>query len=207
MLNLFFVFLLAVGVYFLIRDFLSLKKAAELSAEALYPVGEQFANVLTDREWKEMKPISKHTKSYRIVKWGTVAALLFVLGMAGIVFLTDLVSSSIFSLVYIFYFYMSAIKHPGNFFILQKGIIVDSKYISLASIKEYSVEKIRRWHALYGYHPKVNNGFKLSFSFKNRLIPSSFVVVAEEKDLDEIIRLLEAQGISGKLEEEEKLAK
>ncbi|WP_148362718.1 hypothetical protein [Bacillus sp. B-jedd] len=191
----------------MIKDFLSLKKAAELSAEALYPVGEQFANVFTDREWKEMKPISKHTKSYRIVKWGTAAALVFVLGMAGIVFLTDLVSSSIFSLVYIFYFYMSAIRHPGNFFILQKGIILDSKYISPSSIKEFSVEKIRRWHALYGYHSKVNNGFKLSFSFKNKLIPSSFVVIAEEKDLDEIIKLLEAQGILGKLEEEEKFAK
>ncbi|HEY4554458.1 MAG TPA: hypothetical protein VIG80_14800 [Bacillaceae bacterium] len=207
MLNLFFVFLLVVGVYFLIRDFLSLKKAAELSAEALYPIGEQFTNVFTDREWNEMKPISKQTKSYRIVKWGTVAALVFVLGLAGIVFLTDLVSSSIFSFIYIFYFYMSAIRHPGNFFILQKGIIMDSKYISPSSIKEFSMEKIRRWHALYGYHSKVNNGYKLSFSFKNRLIPSSFVVVTEEKDLNEIIRLLETQGIHGKLEEEENLAK
>ncbi|WP_409274963.1 hypothetical protein V1499_07140 [Neobacillus sp. SCS-31] len=189
-----------IGIYCLIRNFINLKKAIDLAGNALFPVTEeQFSSVLIAREWKNTSRLSKETKSYQIVKWGTGAVLILLTALLVLVMYIDWLSSSLFSSAYLFYLILNAVKHPGNFYIVPNGIILESKFISSSDIKEYSVEKIVRWHALYGLDSRANNGFKVSFDFKNKLTPPDYVVITNKKELETVIELLNAQGIHSKM--------
>ncbi|ALC91510.1 hypothetical protein AM500_18260 [Bacillus sp. FJAT-18017] len=196
-----FALIFIIGIYCLIRDFINLKKAINLSGNALFPVTEEhFSSVLMAGEWKTASRLSKRTKSYQIVKWGTSAALIVLAALLVIVMYTDWLSTYLFSSAYLFYLILNAIKHPGNFFVVPNGIILDSKFIASSDIKEYSVERIVRWHALYGLDSRVNNGFKLSFHFNGGLSPADYVVITEKKELETVIKLLNAQGIQSKIQ-------
>ncbi|WP_316571425.1 hypothetical protein [Neobacillus sp. YIM B06451] len=193
-----------IGIYCLIRNFINLKKAIDLAENSLFPVAEgQFSSVLIPGEWKITSRLSKQTKSYRIVKWGTGAVLILMATLLVLVMYIDWLSSSLFSSAYLFYLILNAVKHPGNFYIVPNGIILESKFIPSSDIKEYSVEKIVRWHALYGLDSRVNNGFKVSFNFKNKLAPPDYVVITEKKELETVIELLNAQGIYSKVQIDE----
>ncbi|OCA85960.1 hypothetical protein A8F94_14025 [Bacillus sp. FJAT-27225] len=188
--------ILIIGIYYLIRNFVNLKKAIDLSENALFPVTEEhFSSVLFAGEWKNTARLSKRTRSYQIVKWGTGAALIVLAALLVIVFFTDWLSPSFFSFAYLFFLMLNAVKHPANFYIVPNGIILDSKFIATSDIKEYSVERIVRWHALYGLDSRANYGYKLSFQYNKKLMTSNFMVVTEKKELETVIELLDAQGI------------
>ncbi|RDU38146.1 hypothetical protein DRW41_00830 [Neobacillus piezotolerans] len=202
-----FAAIFVIGIYCLIRDFINLKKAIGLAENALFPVTEEdFSSVLIAGEWKIASRLSKRTKSYRIVKWGTGAALIVLGALLVIALFTDWLGTYLFSSAYLFYMLLSAVKHPGNFFIVPNGIILHSRFISSSDIEEYSVEKIVRWHALYGLDSRVNNGYKVSFDFKNKLTPLDYVVITEKKELETVTELLDAQGIHSKIQIEEPAA-
>ena len=169
-----------------------------LSKEALYPVKEEeFKSILLPLEWKEMEPLKENTKSYQYVKWGTRIVLVLLSVLLWIVLMTDWLGTSFFSFAYLFFIILSAIKHPGNLFILSEGIVLDGRYYPSKQIKYYETEKIIRWHELYGLDSQVNNAYKLTFKLKNKLFGSDFVVVKDETHLEQILALLEKQGISG----------
>ncbi|WP_059173241.1 hypothetical protein [Bacillus sp. FJAT-27445] len=194
-----FALIFIIGIYCLIRDFINLKKAIRLVENAIFPVTEEhFSNVLIAGEWKIASRLSKRAKSYHIVKWGTGVALVLLAALLVIVIYTDWLGSYLFSSAYLFYMLLNAVKHPGNFYIVPNGIILQSKFISYSDITDYSVERIVRWHNLYGYDSRVNNGFKVSFDFKKKLTPLDYVVITERKELETVIELLDAQGIHSK---------
>lgn len=198
-----FVAILIIGIYYLIRKFFNLKKAINLARKAMFPVTEEeFSSVLIPREWKTASRLFNQTKSYQLVKWGTIVALIILGVLIVLVVYIDWLSSSLFSSAYLFYMLLNAIKHPGNFFIVPHGIILDSKFIASSEIKDYSVEKIVRWHALYGLDSRADNGYKLSFNF-NGLSPEDYVVITEKKELKMVTELLDAQGIELKIELDE----
>ncbi|WP_052342733.1 hypothetical protein [Bacillus sp. EB01] len=199
--TIFFVIIFIVGIYYLIRKFFNLKKAIDLAGNAMFPVTEEgFSSVLIVPEWKTASRLSKQTRSYQLVKWGTIVALIILGVLMVLVIYIDWLSSSLFSSAYLFYFILNTIKHPGNFFVVPNGIILDSKFIAFSDIKEYSVERIVRWHALYGLDSRANNGFKVSFHFNGRLSPGDYVVITEKKELETVIELLDAQGIPSKIQ-------
>ncbi|WP_409274943.1 hypothetical protein V1499_07075 [Neobacillus sp. SCS-31] len=199
-----FALLFIIGIYCLIRDCINLKKAIGLAENALFPVTEEdFSSVLIAGEWKIASRLSKRTKSYLIVKWGTAAALILLAALLVIVIYTNWLGSYLFSSAYLFYMLLNAVKHPGNFYIVPNGIILQSKFISSSDIKEYSVERIVRWHALYGLDSRANNGYKVSFDFKNKLTLPDYVVITEKKELETVIELLDAQGIHLKIQIDE----
>jgi len=204
-LNLLFSILFSLGVYYLIRYQLNLKKAIENSHDALFPkTADEYASVLIPAEWKEMEPLTKNAKSYRIVEWGTVIALGLLTILMGIVLFTDWLGSSFFSVVYFFFAIINAIPHRGNLYIFQNGIILNGRYYASRQIRSYEIEEIVRWHELYGLHDRVNYGFKLTFHVKKvGFLQPNFVVVAERDQLDKMVHLLNEQGISGKTIPEE----
>ncbi|WP_077210527.1 hypothetical protein [Bacillus dakarensis] len=194
--NLLCTLLFILGVYHLVRYRLNLKKAAELSKSSLFPLEEdEFRSILIPAEWKEMEPIKKSSRSYQFVKWGTVAALILLTLLLWIVITTDLLGTSFFSFAYLFFVIISAVKHRGNLFILPNGIILNGRYFFAPSIKSYEIEKIIRWHELYGLHPRVDNAYKLTLNVKGNLFHNNYVVVDDPAHLIKIIDLLEQQGI------------
>lgn len=199
--DLLFLTIFIFGVFYLIRYQVNLKRAAEISQHALFPKTErEFASVLIPAEWKEMEPLTKSTKSYLYVKWGTAAALLLVTILLGVSLVTDWFETSLFSFVYFFFVIIRAIPHRGNLFIFQEGLILNGRYYSNNQIRSYEVEEVVRWHELYGLDDRVNYGYKLTFHVKKlRLLEANYVVVAEQEHLDRILRLLNGQGISGGL--------
>jgi hypothetical protein len=197
MMNILFSVIFVLGVCYLIIYRLNLKKAADLSKDAYYPKKEdEFSSILLPIEWKEMEHLTKDTKSYQYVKWGTVVALVLLTILLWIVLATEWLGSSYFSVVYLFLTIMSAIKHRGNLFILPKGLILNGKYYSSNQIKYYETERIIRWHELYGLNSRVNNAYKLTFTVKNKLFQPNFIMVEDSDHLDQIIHLLDEQGIS-----------
>lgn len=175
---------------------ISLKKAAETSKESLFPVKkDEYQSILIPHEWKEMEPINKNSKSYQLAKWGTFAALILLSLLILVVLTTDWLNTSFISFAYFFFVIISAIKHRGNLFILPKGIILNGRYFSNASIKFYEIEKIIRWHELYGLHSRVDNAYKITIKVKGNFFHNHFVVMENPAYLVKIINLLDQQGI------------
>jgi hypothetical protein len=167
-------------------------KAAEISKSALFPHNEdEFSSILLPTEWKEMTPLTKNTRSYQYVKWGTLIAFILLTVLLMIVLATDWIGSSYFNIAYLFLVIIRLIKHPGNLFIFSNGIILNGKYYPSDQIKYYEIEKIIRWHDLYGLDTRVNNAYKLTINVKRKLIQSNFVVIEDLEHLDQIITLLE----------------
>lgn len=195
--------LFAIGFIYLIQYPFYLKKAALLSKEAIYPQQkDEFQTILLPNEWKEMTPISKKEKSYQFVKWGTIVAVLLLTTVLIISVATDWLSSSLLNVAYLFIVIINSIKHLGNLFILPSGIILHSKYYPFNRILNYHYEEIIRWHELYGLHPRLNNGYKLTITLKNRWFQPNYLVIEDEEHLKRIITLLKDKGI----EQEEKRA-
>lgn len=185
------------GIYYLIRNLVNLKSAADLSADALYPVKEnEFASIIIPNEWKQMEPLTKNTKSYRYVKWGTLAALVLLSILLVMVLTTDWLGSSYFSLAYLFFVIINSIRHRGNFFILEKGIILNGRFVPFNQIKHSETEQIVRWHALYGLDSKVNNAFKLTIKLKRTLFQPQFLVVENAAQLEQISALFHQKGVN-----------
>jgi hypothetical protein len=189
------------AIYYLIRYQLNLKKAAENSQKALYPkTADEFASVLIPAEWKAMEPLTKDTKTYRYVHWGSVMALVLLTILLGIVLFTDWLGSSFFSIAYFFFAIINVIPHRGNLYLFQDGMILNGRYYATKQIGSYKIEEIVRWHELYGLDDRVNYGYKLTFRVKNiRFIQPNFVVITERDQLDKIVDLLKKQGIYGEI--------
>lgn len=102
-LNFFFTIVYILGVYYLIQYRMSIKKAVDLSKEALFPkTEEEFRGIFIPTEYREMEPLSKSTRSYKFVKWGTVVAIVVLLGLLIVILTTDFLGSSFFSMAYLF---------------------------------------------------------------------------------------------------------
>ena len=173
-----------------------MKKAADASKEALYPIKEsEFAGIIIPNEWKQMEPLSKNTKSYRYVKWGTVAALGLLSLLFVMVVTTDWFGSSYFSLAYLLFVIINSIRHRGNLFILPKGIILNGKFVSFNQIKHFETEQIVRWHNLYGLDSKVNNAFKLTIKLKRTFFQPHFLVIENAAQLGQISAFLQQKGV------------
>lgn len=184
-------------VFYLINHQVNLKKAAQSAKDAIYPKTEsEFDSILIPTEWKAMEPLTKKTKSYQLVKWGTIISLILLSFILWIVLFTTWLESSIFTLAYIFFVILKLIHHRGNLYILPKGLILFGKYYSLNQVKNYTIEKIVIWHELYGLDPSVNNGYKLSINIKKKFNSySKFVVIKDVDHLNKMINLLEENGI------------
>jgi hypothetical protein len=196
--NFLFTVIFILGVYYLIRYQINLKKSVEITKDALYPTTKnEFARILLPGECKEMEPLTKNTKSYQYVKWGTLVALILLSALLGVVLVTDWVETYFFSLAYLFFAIISAIKHKGNLFILSEGLILNGIYYSANQIKSYKTEKIVRWHELYGLNSRVDNSYKLTLKVRKSLFQPNFFIVEEFAHLEQILTLLEQQGISG----------
>lgn len=169
-----------------------------MSNVAIYPKKEsEFASILIPIEYKEMVPLTKNTRSYQLVKWSTMIALILIAGLLGIVVTTDWLGSAYFNIVYLFFAIISAFKHQGNFYVIPNGIILHGKYYPSNQIKHYQIEQIVRWHELYGYDSRVDNAYKLTFKVKQRLFQPNYIVVEDFAHLEKITSLLDNQGIAG----------
>lgn len=176
-----------------------MKLAADASKAALFPINEsEFAGILIPNEWKSMEPLTKNTKSYGYVKWGTIAALILLTVLLILVLITDWFGTSYFSLAYLFFVIINSVRHRGNIFILSKGIILNGKMVSYNNIKHYETEQIVRWHNLYGLEAKVDNAYKLSFRLKRTIFQPQFIVVENAAQLERICALLHPRGVGCK---------
>lgn len=192
-----FILIFIKGIAYLIQYRLNIKKAVEMSSAALYPKAKkEFQHILIPNEWKEMEPLSKNTKTYKYVKWGTFFALLLLLILLIMVLATDWLKSSFFSSAYLFFILISSVKHKSCFYVLSDGVILDGRYYSTQHIHSYKTEKIIRWHELYGYSTRVDNGYKLSIKAKGTLFwTKKYVVIENQEQLEQIESLLGDLGI------------
>ncbi|RIW27653.1 hypothetical protein D3H55_22690 [Bacillus salacetis] len=198
MLNLLFGFIFISGIYYLVRYRLNLRKAAESAPAAVYPQSkEEFSGILLPGEWLEMEPLNKESKSYRVVNWGTYAALALLFSLLGVVLATDWLDTQFIMVSYLFFIILSAIRHRGNFFILPNGVILNARYYPFSDIKVYETERIVRWHELYGLDERADNGYKLAFKIKNKWLQPHYVVIQHKEQLDKVTALLKRKGVTG----------
>lgn len=203
-LNLFYGFIFLTGVFFLLEYRYNIGKAAKLSKNARYPASpDEFSGILIPNEWKEMVPLSMHSKSFQKVKWGTVAALLFSVLLLVISFTVDQFDNVFLSVAYLFFVIVESIQHPGNLYIVDKGIILNGRYVPTYQITSYRTEKIVRWHPYYGLDARVDNGFILKFSVKRSWFKNNFVVIENLSQLEAITAMLDEYGITGVHKEEQ----
>ncbi|MCM3567644.1 hypothetical protein [Neobacillus mesonae] len=191
-----FLIIFLLGINYLLKNFFNLKKAAEISKDALFPNEKSdYGGIIVPYEWKEMIPLSKKTKSYQYVKWGTIAVCIVLIALLWMVLATDWLDSSYFTLAYVFFWIFNSVKHRGNLFILEDGLILNGKFYHFYQIKDYEIEKIVRWHSLYGLDDKINNAYKLTFKIRSRFTQPQFVIVQQHEQLEKITSFLNQKGI------------
>lgn len=197
MVDVIYILIFILGIGYLIQYRLNIKKAAEMSHDALYPKSKrEFQHILIPNEWKEMEPLSKNTKTYQYVKWGTFLALVLLFTLLVMVLTTDWLKSSFISSAYLFFVLISAVKHKSCFYVLSDGIILDGRFYSKQQIHSYKIEKIIRWHELYGYSTRVDNGYKFSVKVKGTLFSTTrYVVIEQREQVNRVQSLFEEQGI------------
>ncbi|MGM0750782.1 MAG: hypothetical protein ACQET6_02565 [Bacillota bacterium] len=196
MINLFFIVIFILGIVYLIRFRLNLKYASEKTGNALYPTSQKDLNsIVIPGEFQVMQPLTKKTKSYQWVKWGTVGFIGLLTVLIAVVYWTDLLHQSIISIVHLFFILISSIKHRGNFYLLSEGLILNGYYVPWHRVKGYEIEKIIKWHELYGLDDKINYGYKLEVKVKNKWFQPQFVVIRDQVQLDRILALLEKHGV------------
>ncbi|MFS0862838.1 hypothetical protein [Fredinandcohnia sp. 179-A 10B2 NHS] len=198
LLDVLFSIIFILSIYYLIRYRLNIKKAADLTNNAIFPQREEeFQSILVPGEWKEMQPLSKDTRSYKYVEWGTLAAMLFILIIVVAVLTSDFLGSSFFSIAYILFAIIRIVQHRGNFYVLSNGIILHGRYYSFRQVKAYEIEQIIRWHDLYGLDDRLNNSYKLTIKVKSVFPQQNFVVIEDKTNLEKIIALLRQNWITG----------
>lgn len=176
----------------------NLKKAIKLSKNAIVPVKpEEYAKILIPAEWKEMQPLTKQSRAYLLVKWGTVAVVVIFSVLFGFALVTDWLDTAYLNLIYLFCMATSIIHHPGNFYLLQNGIVLNGRYYSFNQVKRYQVEQIIRWHDLYGLDSRVNNSYKLTLKINNWTNQPNFIVVEDDELLNKMVRVLQHHHING----------
>jgi hypothetical protein len=197
-LDLFFILMFLAGCYYLLQLRLRLKKAADLSGQALFPrTQEEYSSILLPGEWKEMQPVTKNTKSYQYIKWGTACAFFLMAGFLLLLLATNWFDPAFLNAAYIFLAIASFIRQPQNLLIMKDGIILHGRFYSNNEIRSFETEKIVRWHPLYGLDSRADNGYKLKLLIKNRLFQPGFVVVPDKNHLITIETMLENKGIEG----------
>ncbi|MEF7565550.1 MULTISPECIES: hypothetical protein [Bacillus] len=195
-LDLFFIMMFLIGCYYLLQLRLRIKKAADLSGQALFPrTQEEYSGILLPGEWKEMQPITKNTKSYQYIKWGTVCAFFLMAGFLLLLLLTDWFDPAFLNAAYIFFAIASFIRQPQNLFIMKDGMILHGRFYSQTEIRSFETEKIVRWHPLYGLDSRADNGYQLKLKVKNRLFQPGLIAVPDKKHLTAIENLLGNIGI------------
>ncbi len=200
-LNLIFSGVFILSVIYIIRYRISIKKAAELSLKAYYPSNkEEFDRIVAPAEWKTMEPLSKNSKSYRWVKWGTILILLLLGGLMFLVLWSHSLEPYVFNVGYIFFILLNSIKHHGNFYLLTNGLILNGRFYTWNQLKNYKVEKIHIGHELYGLDDKINNRYKLAVEIKKRLVQPGYIVVTDYDELEKIIHKLHEQRIEGNIQ-------
>ena len=84
-------------------------------------------------------------------------------------------------------------------FVLPKGIILYGRYFSVHEVQSYQIEKIIKWHELYGLDSRVSNAYKLTIVLKKKFIHRNYIVVKDLAHLEKIMALLNQLGIPGEL--------
>ncbi|MGD6818123.1 hypothetical protein ACQCVE_13760 [Metabacillus sp. 113a] len=196
MLKIMFILIFAAAIYWLIRHRLHVKLAADLAEKALYPVSkDEFDTLLIPADWKEMKPITKQSKSYQMVKWGTAVLALCMFGAVWLILTADSPEYYVLNIVYAFISIIHLVKHPGNLYMLPEGMILNGRYYAYRKVKGFSAEEIDRPHALYGLDSRINGAFKLTVRLKNHYSGERFAVVEDEEHLNKITGLLKQKGV------------
>ncbi|WP_246141063.1 hypothetical protein [Bacillus marasmi] len=177
----------------------NLKKAVELSKDAIFPQEkEDFTKLLIPAEWKEMQPLTTNSKPYQSVKWGTVAVIILSAILLWYVLTTNWLETAFLNIIYLFSIGIRFIHHPGNFYILQNGIVLNGRYYSFNQVKNYQVEKIIRWHELYGLSSRVDNAYKLTLGVQTFTRQPHYIVVENEEMLKRITSLLQHKNVPSK---------
>ncbi|TMU87469.1 hypothetical protein FGG79_04915 [Bacillus sp. BHET2] len=196
--NFLITFMVSLGILYLVRFRINLKYAADKTSAAIYPISrEEMNSILIPTEYKEMKPLTKRTKSYQWVKWGSRGVIIVCIGLIWSVFRTDWLHEFHPIVLYMFIMLIGSIKHRGNFYLLPDGLILNGYFIPWNRVKEYRVEKIMKFHELYGLDEKINHGFKLNLIMKNKWFQRSYIVIREHNQLQTILSHLKQRGVEG----------
>jgi hypothetical protein len=194
--SLFFIVLFVFCMSYIIRQHKRLKMAIHLSRNAHFPITEdEYDGIRTAPGWKGMEPLTEESKGYRQVRLLTFLAIILMSSIVTIIIFTDWFDAAFLNIVYMFIPIMSLIKHHGSFFLLQKGIVFQGFFYPWGSIEYYEIEKIIKWHDLYGYHDKVNNGYKLSIKVKGKFTKPSYIVISNREVLDKVLKDFSKHGL------------
>lgn len=178
---------------YLIRHFISVHKAVELSRRVIFPATEtEYKRILLPGgQWEEMQTLSRKTKSYQVVKWGTILSILVMLAFTIFTVTDEQRTFSFITIGYVFFSFIELVKHPGNFYLLEEGFIINGKFYRYDQVVEWKAEKVVRWSELYGLDDRVNHGYKWSVKVKRTLFQPSFVVIEDDETLNQVVDLLE----------------
>ncbi|WP_243290462.1 hypothetical protein [Bacillus sp. FJAT-47783] len=155
-----------------------------------------FQSIRIPVDWKEMEQLEKRAKGYRLAHWLTIGLISI---MTTILFLVikfkSLDEISLLMLSFVLSLHISSVLQRGNFYLLPDGLVINSMFYSWDAVQLVRVEKIVKWHELYGLDDAINDGFKLTVRVKRKLFQPQYIVVTEEEELNEMVSIFEKHHI------------
>ncbi|MEI5907480.1 hypothetical protein WAK64_10465 [Bacillus spongiae] len=172
-----------------------IRKAMQLTEEALFPQKDQYEKVLTPYAWTEMRPLTKDAKSYKYYNWLTVVIVLLLIAMFYFVFIDKTIQGNVIVTSYLLLSMTNLIRLPASFYLIPNGLILNGFFYPWSKINSYEVERIVKWHSMYGLHEKINNGYCVRFQIKKRWLRPQPIVISDYETFHFINNYLIERGI------------
>ncbi|WP_335869510.1 hypothetical protein [Bacillus sp. 2205SS5-2] len=202
-----FYVLLFIGVFIQVIYYrYQLRSSVYLTKQAIFPMEQaQYETIRIAPEWNAMQPFTSTSKRYKWINIITLLILAFVGFLGYFVFIDQAIQEQFILVIYLLASVPGWMKQPGNIYIVKKGVILHGLFYRWSEVKSYEVEKVVKWHSLYGYHEKVNNGYLLKVRIKRKWLQPEAVVFSDKKRLDEALSYFHQQEIVKKIKEEKKV--
>ncbi|KUP08609.1 hypothetical protein Q73_05305 [Bacillus coahuilensis m2-6] len=176
-------------IYFAINSIVHLKKTMVASKSSYFPNEPEMKSILFPNEWEQMEPVNENSSSYKWVIRGNLIAIVMTIVIYIILLKYGPVNLSTLPL----FLYIITTVFTGfnqrvrNLYIVEHGLIVKNKLYNKEKISFIEIEKIIKWHPLYGLSQEINNGYRIKI-VKRLSLASDIVVITEDKVLDRFIK-------------------
>lgn len=158
--------------------------------------GITYQSLCQQNSWKKSQPLLKNTRDYKMIHWlAIIIPSLFGLTVIGTL-LIDRLGVSFFINANMFLLYtLPLFTTKAYFYFFQDGVIINGVCYAWEKLESVQVEKITKWHPLYGLNKDINDGYRIVIHVKRKFFNKHYMIVTDQEEKDDIIKRIEKQQI------------
>ncbi|WP_243387708.1 hypothetical protein [Bacillus kexueae] len=156
--------------------------------------GISFYSVRRENDWKAVQPLSRKSKDYLIIHWCAIALPFLYAGILFIIFVFNILDTWFFIYGnFLLFHILPFLMRRFYFYLLNDGLIIHGVFYHWDKIERVEVEKITKWHPLYGLDKEINDGYRIVFFLNQKMNRKQTIVLVDEEEKNTIVDEIEKQ--------------